>query len=454
MLFLGNKSFNKVAHIMLQSKIVISGNRKLKGKINIAGSKNAALPIMTASILTNQTLRLKNIPHISDISTMMNILGTLGVDFKIDGTADEHGSCSGKTIELNAANVKGYVAPYQLVVKIRASIWVLGVLLGRFGRAKVSLPGGCPIGQRPVDMHISAFQAMGADVNIEEGYIVAQAKRGRLRGAHIYFKQRSVGATENVLLGAVTAKGVTIIENPAMEPEVVDLAACLNSMGGKITGAGTNQILIEGVDELHSAEHTIIPDRIELGTYALAAVITNGDLILQNASIDFLQQILGELRTIGAAVELKPDGSLHIYRETKNINPIDICTQPYPGFPTDLQQPFSAVLSIANGTSTITETIFENRFMQVRELNRMGASIQVEGNKSIIQGVKKLQGANVIASDLRASVSLILAALAAHGTTTINNVHHVYRGYERIVEKLQRCGADIQISCFEDDNLQ
>lgn len=421
-------------------RIFIEGQRPLKGTIHVAGAKNAALPLMAASLLTEDVLKLSNLPHLADITTMANLLVEHGVDFKIDGCADMDGHV-GRVIVLSAHNVNNKVAPYEIVRKMRASVLVLGPLLARFGEAKVSLPGGCAIGTRPIDLHLKALEHMGATIVLEDGYISAHIK-GRLKGADIYFDKVSVGATENVMMAATLADGVTVIGNAAREPEVVDLAKCLMQMGAKIEGAGTDHIRITGVKSLKGTEYSVVSDRIEAGTYMVAAALTKGDLEITGLGFDIMEATIEKLYDAGVDIEQK-DGSVRVRRRLERIKSVDITTQPYPGFATDMQAQFVALMSIADGASVITETIFENRFMHVPELLRMGANITVEGHSALIRGVESLKGAEVMATDLRASVSLVLAGLAANGNTVINRVYHIDRGYERIEEKLAQCGAEI-----------
>ena len=424
-------------------KLLINGGKKINGTIRVAGAKNAALPLMVASILTEEKLILTNVPHVADISTMANLLVNLGLGFNIDGLDKEDGNM-GRVVVLDAANINNPVAPYDLVRRMRASILILGALLARFGKAKVSLPGGCAIGTRPVDLHLQALKQMGAEIELINGYVEAKVK-GRLKGAEINFEKVSVGATENILMAATLAKGVTVINNAAREPEVVDLAACLNKMGAKIEGAGTSQIKITGVDKLHQARHNIIADRIEAGTYAIAAGITDGNIKMTNVDINLFNGFKDKLEAAGISIKSVGKEEVEVKRSKKQIQPVDVSTNPYPGFPTDMQAQFMSLMTIANGDSKIIENIFENRFMHILELVRMGAKIESKGNVALIKGVKKLFGAEVMATDLRASVSLVLAGLVAEGQTVINRLYHLERGYERLAEKLISCGADIKI---------
>jgi UDP-N-acetylglucosamine 1-carboxyvinyltransferase len=424
-------------------KLLIRGGNKLNGEVKIAGAKNATLPLMVASILTEQKLVLSNVPHVADISTMANLLATLGINIELNGL-DEDGGNYGRVMVLDAKEINNPVAPYELVCKMRASILILGPLLARFKKAKVSLPGGCAIGTRPVDLHLRALEKMGVKINLVNGYVEATID-DRLKGAEINFEKVSVGATENILMAATLAKGTTIINNAACEPEIIDLAKCLNSMGAKITGAGTPQIKIIGVDVLNGARHKIIADRIEAGTYAVAAAITNGNLILSGIDSLLLTGFKEDLERAGVKIAVISDDKIEVSRSRDIINSIDIATSPFPGFPTDMQAQFMSLMTIGNNVSVIKENIFENRFMHILELVRMGADITYQGNVAIVKGVKKLTGAEVMATDLRASVSLVLAGLIAEGETIINRLYHLERGYERLAEKLVSCGADIRI---------
>ncbi len=421
-------------------KIQIRGGRPLSGQISIGGAKNAALPLMAASLLTDQTLRLSNLPHLVDIATMANLLAELGVEISMNGSAI-NGGHMGRVFDIKATKISQTIAPYDLVRKMRASVLVLGPLLARTGHAQVSMPGGCAIGTRPIDLHLKALQQLGADVKLEGGYVNAEARNG-LRGGEIIFPMVSVGGTENILMAATLAKGKSTICNAAREPEIVDLANCLISMGANIKGAGTDTITVHGVNELHGAEHHVLPDRIETGTYAVAAAITGGNLILRGAKRELIGAIIKVLVDAGVEVS-EVESGIQINGENIRLTGIDVMTEPYPGFPTDMQAQLMALMAVANGASMMTETIFENRFMHVPELCRMGADINVHGASSIIRGVEKLSGASVMATDLRASVSLVLAGLAARGVTTISRVYHLDRGYERLEEKLGNCGADI-----------
>lgn len=417
------------------SRIVIEGGRALNGDIRISGAKNSALKVMCASLLTAESLHLENCPNsLRDIESQVELLTHLGC--RIDRERD---LCA-----INAGAIENLVAPYDIVRKMRGSILVLGPLLARFGEAKVSLPGGCAIGTRPVDMHIEALEDMGATIKLEEGYINARAPQGGLQGAKILFPKVSVGATENLMMAATLAKGTTILANAAREPEITDLGECLIKMGAKIKGLGTETIIIEGVPHLHHARHAVVADRIETGTYAIAAGMTGGTLRLQNTNISHLGALMGLLNRAGLEID-EDDTDIIVHRAAdKRLKACDVMTEPYPGFPTDLQAQFMAMLTIAEGAGLVTETIFENRFMHVPELNRMGADITVQGNSAIVRGVEKLTGAQVMATDLRASVALVLAGLVAEGETTINRIYHLERGYENIVDKLGGCGAHIK----------
>ncbi|MGB8182147.1 MAG: UDP-N-acetylglucosamine 1-carboxyvinyltransferase [Stellaceae bacterium] len=421
-------------------KIRIRGGRPLHGSIAIGGAKNAALPLMTACLLTDEPLILRNLPFLADITTLSHLLVQHGVSVTMPGaeTADEQGH----VLELRARRIVSTTAPYDLVRRMRASVLVLGPLVARLGQARVSLPGGCAIGTRPVDLHIKVLEALGATIAIEKGYIHATAPKG-LKGGEIVFPSVSVGATENALMAASLADGESVIVNAAREPEIGDLARCLNSMGAKIEGAGSERITITGVPRLHGATHSVIPDRIETGTYMMAAAITGGEIDLVGAPYDMVAAAAQALEGTGVAVERLPAG-IKVSRRANRLKGIDVATAPFPGFPTDLQAQFMALMATADGDSIITETIFENRFMHVPELNRMGADITVQGASASIRGVAKLAGAPVMATDLRASVSLVLAGLAAEGETVVNRIYHLDRGYERLEAKLAACGAAIE----------
>ncbi|MBM3565214.1 MAG: UDP-N-acetylglucosamine 1-carboxyvinyltransferase [Alphaproteobacteria bacterium] len=419
---------------------VIGRQGPLKGTIPIGGAKNAALPLMAAALLTDGTLTLSNLPHLADIATMGGLLRALGVEISLQGDAGP-GGADGRVMALSARNLGDSVAPYDLVRKMRASVVVLGPLLARTGRARVSLPGGCAIGTRPIDLHLQALSELGAEIELKGGYVEARAPKG-LKGARIVFPKVTVGGTENLLMVATLAKGTTVLSNAAREPEVTDLARCLIAMGAKIEGVGTDTLTVEGVAHLNAGRHAVVSDRIETGTYAIAAAITGGEIELKGAKLDLIEAVAKALRQAGVAVDETPGGIRVSGAGT--LRGADALTEPYPGFPTDMQAQFMALMSVAAGASMITETIFENRFMHVPELCRMGANVNVHGASAIVRGVPKLSGAEVMATDLRASVSLVLAALAAEGETIINRVYHIDRGYERIEEKLAACGAAIE----------
>ena len=411
-------------------KLRIIGGNRLSGSVRISGAKNAVLPILAASLLTADELVLHNVPHLADVKTMLSLLEGMGVTCHQEG----------ETVRLCAANVTSTVAPYELVKTMRASILVLCPLATRFGAARVSLPGGCTIGARPVDQHIQALLKMGADVQIDHGFV--DLKSGRLQGTKIVPDMVTVTGTENIMMAAVLAEGRTVIENAAREPEVVDLANCLRAMGAKIEGDGTSTIVIDGCDSLHGAEHSVIPDRIEAGTFMAAAAATKGDVTLTNVAPDTLSVVIDKIREAGAEIETGPDW-IHV---TMNGRPksVSIRTEPHPGFPTDMQAQIMALDCVADGTAQITETIFENRFMHVPELQRLGADIQVEGHTAVVRGVEQLQGARLMATDLRASASLVIAALAAEGESIVDRIYHLDRGYDRMELKLQALGADIR----------
>jgi UDP-N-acetylglucosamine 1-carboxyvinyltransferase len=435
------REFNAIFwRLSLMDSMRIKGGKPLIGKIQISGAKNAALPLMAASLLTDQTLTLSNVPHLADITTMANLLGQHGVGLSLNGDYAKGGP-TGRVMGLKADKITSITAPYDLVRKMRASILVLGPLLARGGEAKVSLPGGCAIGTRPVDLHVKAFIQLGADVTLDNGYIHARAPHG-LKGAEIIFPMVTVTGTENVMMAAALAKGETAIINAAREPEVIDLAECLVAMGAEIDGIGSSRLRIVGKDRLHAAEHTVIPDRIETGTFAMAAAITHGDVELLGAKLAHLHSVVKILDESGVSMEETASG-LRVRRKN-GLHGVDVMTEPYPGFPTDLQAQMMALMCVAEGASMITETIFENRFMHVPELRRLGANITVHNASAMIRGVSKLTGAPVMATDLRASVSLALAGLAAHGETILNRIYHLDRGYERLEEKLAACGADIE----------
>jgi UDP-N-acetylglucosamine 1-carboxyvinyltransferase len=423
-------------------RIRIVGGAPLNGTIPISGAKNAALPLMIASLLTDETLILENVPRLADVTQLKRILSNHGVDQSVDGKRAGQNGMAGETLRLSANEIVDTVAPYELVSKMRASFWVIGPLLARMGECKVSLPGGCAIGTRPVDFFIAALRALGAEIDIEGGYVLARASKG-LRGNRITFPKVTVGATHVALMAASLARGESVIENAAREPEVVDLAECLTSMGARISGAGTSTITIDGVDRLSGARHKVIPDRIETGTYAMAVTMTGGDVLLEGASPAILEKALGVLGEIGAEITATNQG-IRVRRNGNGIAPIDVTTEPFPGFPTDLQAQLMALVSRASGVSHIRETIFENRFMHVQELARLGANISLDGQMATVTGVERLKGAQVMATDLRASVSLVIAGLAAEGETIVNRVYHLDRGFERIEDKLGACGATVE----------
>ena len=423
-------------------KIRIVGGNELKGTIPISGAKNAALPLMIASLLTEEKLILENVPRLADVALLQRILGNHGVDITTNGKRNGDDPYAGQTLEIDARVIVDTVAPYELVSKMRASFWVVGPLLARMGVAKVSLPGGCAIGTRPVDFHLDALRALGADIEIDAGYVLAKAPRG-LTGARIVFPKVSVGATHTALMAAALARGESVIENAAREPEIVDVADCLIKMGARIEGAGTSTIHIEGVPRLKAARHAVLPDRIETGTYAMATAMTGGDVMLAGARPDLLEDALETLRHAGAEIDATNEG-IRVRRNGAGILPVDVSTAPYPGFPTDLQAQFMALMTKAKGRSRITETIFENRFMHVQELARLGARIHLDGDTAVVEGAERLTGAPVMATDLRASVSLVIAGLAAEGETMVQRVYHLDRGFEKLEEKLSRCGAEIE----------
>ncbi len=414
-------------------KMIITGGQTLDGKISISGGKNAALPLMCAALLTDQDVTFENSPNtLADMVSIKQLLEHLGCEVEFKGS----------TAKINGANIHTHTAPYEIVRKMRASILVLGPLLGRFGDATVSYPGGCAIGARPIDVTLSGLEALGATITLDNGYVHATVKGGRLKGTHFTLSVPSWTGTENLIMAAVLAEGTTVFENVAREPEVVDLCNCLNSMGAKITGAGTPTIKIEGVERLHGTTHKVMTDRLEAGTYAVAAAITGGRIHLDNTTHEVLYAFTEALERTGSKVTPVPNGM--IVEGGYDIHPVDIITEPYPGFATDLQAQMMALMTIAKGTSLIKETIFENRFMHVPELNRMGANITIQGNIAVVRGVPKLQGAPVMATDLRASVSMVLAGLVAEGETVINRIYHLDRGYEFLDEKLSACGAKVK----------
>jgi UDP-N-acetylglucosamine 1-carboxyvinyltransferase len=423
-------------------RIRIVGGSRLEGTIPISGAKNAALPLMIASLLTGDRLTLKNVPNLADVNLLARILRNHGVDLAVDGKRPGPSTHIGETFHLTARDIVDTTAPYEMVSRMRASFWVLGPLLARMGRARVSLPGGCAIGTRPVDLHLAGLKALGAEIDIDAGYVVARAPKG-LKGARIIFPKVSVGATHNVLLAAAMASGETVIENAAREPEVGDVAQCLAKMGARIDGIGTSTLRIQGRDRLEGAVHAVLPDRIETGTFAYAVAATGGDVLLEGARRSLLDTALVALEQTGAEIE-ETNSGIRVRRNGAGIEPVTVETQPFPGFPTDLQAQMMALVTRAKGTSVIRETIFENRFMHVQELARLGADIQLHGDTATIKGVKVLRGAPVMATDLRASVSLVIAGLMAEGETIINRVYHLDRGFERLEEKLSRCGAAIE----------
>ena len=412
-------------------KLLIQGGVPLSGDIAISGAKNAALPILCACLLTDEPLRLRNLPQLNDISTMLRLIGQMGVTVTMDGNDG---------LILDARGLNNPLAPYDMVKTMRASILVLGPLLARCGEARVSLPGGCAIGARPVDQHIKGLQAMGAEIHVEQGYI--QAKATRLKGARIFTDMVTVTGTENLMMAAVLAEGETVLENAAREPEVVDLANCLIAMGARISGAGTDRIVINGLDRLHGATHSIMPDRIETGTYLCAAAATGGEVRLTQTACDYLDAVIDKLREAGCEVAC---GSNEItLKAPARLKAVSLRTEPYPAFPTDMQAQFMAINCVAEGTAVIRETIFENRFMHAVELIRLGANIRIDGNNAVVTGVPRLDGATVMATDLRASASLVIAGLVAQGETLIERIYHLDRGYERIEEKLSRLGAKVR----------
>ena len=423
-------------------RIKIIGGNSLNGTIPISGAKNAALPLMIAALLTDGTLTLENVPHLADVEQLIRILGNHGVDYAVDGRRQRQDSSYARTIHFTAREIVDTTAPYELVSKMRASFWVIGPLIARMGEARVSLPGGCAIGTRPVDLFIDGLKALGVDIEIDGGYINARAPKG-IQGGRYEFPKVSVGATHVLMMAASLANGTVEIHNAAREPEVTNLADCLNAMGARISGAGTATIVIDGVSALSGAHHRVLPDRIETGTYAMAVAMAGGDVMLQGTNANLLEAALDALRATGTEVTPTNDG-IHITRNGAGLDPVDVTTDPFPGFPTDLQAQFMALMTRARGTSHITETIFENRFMHVQELARLGADIDLSGQTATITGVDQLQGAQVMATDLRASVSLVIAGLAAEGETVVNRVYHLDRGFERLEEKLTRCGAQVE----------
>lgn len=414
-------------------KLLIQGGVRLDGEVRISGAKNAALPLLAATLLASTPVTLSNVPHLQDVTTLMQLLGRMGVTVSINEKCD---------VEVDANTLSSPIAPYELVKTMRASIFVLGPLLARFGEAQVSLPGGCAIGSRPVDQHLKGLQALGADITVEKGYVHAR-RNGRLKGARFMFDMVTVGGTENVLMAACLAEGTTIIENAAREPEIVDLANMLKAMGARIEGAGTDIITVEGVESLSGCHYSVCPDRIETGSYLAAAAVTGGRVRTTHTDPRLLDAVLLKFLEMGAQVQTGPDW-IEVDMDGKRPRAVSFRTAPHPAFPTDMQAQFMAIMAVAEGTGTITETIFENRFMHVPELNRMGATIQVDGHIAVVRGVPGLSGAPVMATDLRASMSLVLAALSAEGETLIDRIYHIDRGYERVEEKLAQLGARIR----------
>ena len=414
-------------------KLLIRGGSKLSGEIYASGAKNSALPILAASLLADTPLRVGNLPHLNDVTTMLELLGSMGVDVMLSDEME---------VQVDTSNIKNLNARYELVKTMRASILVLGPLLAKFQRATVALPGGCAIGSRPVNLHIDAMRAMGAEISIEDGNIKARVE-GRLRGAKIIFEPVSVTATENVIMAASLADGETIIENAAREPEVLDLANCLIKMGANIEGAGTDQIIVQGVENLNGATFSVMPDRVEVGTYLTAAAMTGGKVKIKEAKPEYISSVISKLEQTGATISLGEDW-VQIEMNNEKPEAISLTTGPYPSFPTDMQAQFVSLNAIAKGNSTVTETVFENRFMHVQEIARMGGRISLKGNTAVIEGIRSLKGAPVMATDLRASASLVLAGLVANGSTIIDRIYHIDRGYERIEEKLKILGADIE----------
>jgi len=414
-------------------KLLIKGGTPLNGTIYASGAKNSALPILAASLLADSPLRVGNLPHLNDVTTMLELLGSMGVEVMLSDEME---------VQVDTSNIKNLNARYELVKTMRASILVLGPLLAKFQQATVALPGGCAIGSRPVNLHIEAMRAMGAEINIEDGNIKASVN-GRLQGAKIIFEPVSVTATENVIMAASLAEGTTIIENAAREPEVIDLANCLIEMGANIKGAGSDQIIIEGVEQLNGASFSVMPDRVEIGTYLTAVAMTGGRVKIKSAKPEYLSSVILKLELTGAEIILGDDW-VEIYMDKSKPKAVSLTTGPYPSFPTDMQAQFVSLNAIAQGNSTVTETVFENRFMHVQEIARMGGNIILKGNTAVIEGIDRLQGAPVMATDLRASASLVLAGLVAEGATVIDRIYHIDRGYERIEEKLKMLGADIE----------
>ena len=414
-------------------KLLIKGGCELRGEIYASGSKNSALPILAASLLADTPLKVGNLPHLNDVTTMLELLGSMGVDVMLSDDME---------VQVDTSSIDNLNARYELVKTMRASILVLGPLLAKFQKAIVALPGGCAIGSRPVNLHIDAMRAMGADINIEDGNIVASVD-GRLKGAKIMFEPVSVTGTENVIMAACLAEGTTVIENAAREPEVIDLANCLIGMGAQIEGAGSDVITVNGVDRLNGTTFSVMPDRVEVGTYLTAVAMAGGKVKIKQAKPEYLSSVITKLESAGAFLTLE-DNSVEISMKKRKPNAVSLTTGPYPSFPTDMQAQFVSLNSIAEGNSTVTETVFENRFMHVQEIARMGGNITLKGNTAVIEGIEKLKGAPVMATDLRASASLVLAGLVAEGSTVIDRIYHIDRGYERIEEKLKMLGADIE----------
>jgi len=423
-------------------RIRIRGGNRLNGQIPISGAKNAALPLMIASLLTDEPLTLENVPHLADVTMLGRILGNHGVDMMVEGKRANGNGHGGDTMHLVARDIVDTTAPYELVSRMRASFWVLGPLVARCGEARVSMPGGCAIGTRPVDLHLMGLEKLGVEITLDGGYVDARAPNG-LKGAHIVFPKVSVGATHHVLMAAVLADGETVIENAAREPEIGDLAQCLAGMGAKISGIGTSRLVVEGVPKLAGTVHRVLPDRIETGTYAMAVAMTGGEVDLIGARTDLLDALIEVMGEAGVEMTGTNEG-IKVVRNGAGLKPVDVSTSPFPGFPTDLQAQLMALMTRADGVSHITETIFENRFMHVQELVRLGADIALDGDTAVVTGVPTLNGAQVMATDLRASVSLVIAGLAAEGDTVINRVYHLDRGFENIETKLGRCGAEIE----------
>jgi UDP-N-acetylglucosamine 1-carboxyvinyltransferase len=424
-------------------RIRLVGGNELRGEIPISGAKNAALPLMIASLLTDEPLVLQNVPRLADVKQLERILENHGVDIAVHGRRRGEDEGVGQRMTFHAADIVDTTAPYDLVSKMRASFWVIGPLLARCHEARVSLPGGCAIGTRPVDLFLYGLKELGAEIDIDEGYVVAKAPKGGLVGATVSFPKVSVGATHTILMAATLARGTTVIENAAQEPEITNVAECLVAMGARISGIGTRTLTIEGVEKLHGATVDVIPDRIETGTFAMAAAMTGGDVLLKGARPEHLQSALDILAQTGAELSSEANG-LRVRRNGNGIQPVDVETDPFPGFPTDLQAQFMALMTMSSGTSQIRETIFENRYMHVAELARFGADIAVNGQVATITGKSQLKGAQVMATDLRASVSLVIAGLAAKGETVVNRIYHLDRGFERLEDKLSRCGAEIE----------